>query len=144
MSHNSEGTVNVTWCEGEGCFSLTVDYSVSMDQIDALIAASHTCHQEIKYECKLAPLKNKAYGLKHAWWTDKRGEKKFYFDGDDETKDICNIGENNGICRCDLSLVPLWNYDTGKITNKDSLPIKQFHYGDSLISCRLQKSQLAG
>ena len=45
---------DVTWCEGAGCFSLNLTYDVPIQQIEALIAMSDTCEQEIKFEvsCK--------------------------------------------------------------------------------------------
>jgi len=129
VGHDHEDTTEIGYCEGEGCFSLALTYSVPMQQIQALIASSETCEQEIKFECKLAPLKNKAFGIQYGWWTDREGDKKYYFDGDDEDNWICDSSTNAGVCRCDVSLVPLWNHDTGKITQKGSLPISTFNYG---------------
>jgi len=129
IGHDHLSAENVTWCEGAGCFSLNLTYDVPIQQIEALIAMSDTCEQEIKFECKLAPLKNAAFGLKYGWWTNQRDEKKYYFDGADEESEVCDINHNGGVCNCDMSLVPLWNSDSGRITDKNSLPIKGFHYG---------------
>merc|ERR1712055_140365 len=129
IGHDHLAAENVTWCEGAGCFSLNLTYDVPIQQIEALIAMSDTCEQEIKFECKLAPLKNAAFGLKYGWWTTQRDEKKYYFDGADEESEVCDVNHNGGVCNCDMSLVPLWNSDSGRITNKNSLPIKGFHYG---------------
>jgi len=129
IGHNHINAENVTWCEGSGCFSLNITYNVPLEQIEALIAMSDVCEQEIKFECKLAPLKNAAFGVKFGWRTNQRDEKKYYFDGADEESEVCDINHNAGVCNCDMSLVPLWNSDTGRITNKNSLPIKGFYYG---------------
>jgi len=129
IGHDHLSAENVTWCQGEGCYSLNLTYDVPIQQIEALIAMSDTCEQEIKFECKLAPLKNAAFGVKFGWWTNQRDEKKYYFDGADEESEVCDINHNGGVCNCDMSLVPLWNSDTGRITNKNSLPIKGFYYG---------------
>jgi len=129
IGHDHLSSENVTWCEGAGCFSLNLTYDVPIQQIEALIAMSDTCEQEIKFECKLAPLKNAAFGVKFGWWTNQRNEKKYYFDGADEESEVCDINHNGGVCNCDMSLVPLWNSDSGRITNKNSLPIKGFYYG---------------
>jgi len=129
IGHDHLIAENVTWCEGAGCFSLNLTYDVPIQQIEALIAMSDTCEQEIKFECKLAPLKNAAFGVKFGWWTNQREEKKYYFDGSDEESEVCDINHNGGVCNCDMSLVPLWNSDSGRITNKNSLPIKGFFYG---------------
>jgi len=129
IGHDHLSAENVTWCSGAGCYSLDLTYDVPIQQIEALIAMSDTCEQEIKFECKLAPLKNAAFGVKFGWWTNQREEKKYYFDGADEDSEVCDINHNGGVCNCDMSLVPLWNSDTGRITNKNSLPIKGFYYG---------------
>merc|ERR1712013_580124 len=129
IGHDHITAENVTWCEGSGCFSLNITYDVPLEQIEALIAMSDVCEQEIKFECKLAPLKNAAFGVKFGWWTNQRDEKKYYFDAADEESEVCDLSHNAGVCNCDMSLVPLWNSDTGRITNKNSLPIKGFHYG---------------
>jgi len=129
VGHDHMGAQNVTWCRDAGCFNLSLTYDVPMEQVQALIAMSDTCEQQITFECKLAPLKNAAFGVKYGWWTNQRGEKKFFFDGGDEESEVCSMATNEGVCNCDISLVPLWNSDTGKITAKASLPIKEFHYG---------------
>merc|ERR1712012_1239432 len=76
IGHDHIDAENVTWCEGSGCFSLNITYDVPLKQIDALIAMSAFGEQEIKFECKLAPLKNAAFGVKFGWWTNQRDEKK--------------------------------------------------------------------
>jgi len=129
IGHDQLGAQTVTWCRDAGCFNLSLTYDVPMEQVQALIAMSDTCKQQITFECKLAPLKNAAFGVKYGWWTNQRGEKKFFFDGADEESEVCSMATNEGVCNCDISLVPLWNSDTGKITAKASLPIKEFHYG---------------
>ena len=50
IGHDHLGAENVTWCQGEGCYSLNLTYDVPIQQIEALIAMSDTCEQEIKFE----------------------------------------------------------------------------------------------
>ena len=52
VGHDHESTENVTWCQGEGCFTLNLTYSVPLPQIEALIAMSENCEQEIKFEVR--------------------------------------------------------------------------------------------
>ena len=54
IGHDHLSAENVTWCEGAGCYSLNLTYDVPIQQIEALIAMSDTCEQEIKFEvlCK--------------------------------------------------------------------------------------------
>ena len=50
IGHDHLIAENVTWCEGAGCYSLNLTYDVPIQQIEALIAMSDTCEQEIKFE----------------------------------------------------------------------------------------------
>jgi len=138
VGHNHETTQNVTWCKGEGCYTLQLEYTVPDTKIEALITMSEHCEQEILFECKMAPLKNTAFGqFYYGWWVDRHGERQFYFDGDNEDDHVCGCAKDkscalssfNSTCHCDSSLMPLWNSDSGQITNKASLPVRQFQYG---------------
>eukprot|EP00090_Calanus_glacialis_P002060 TRINITY_DN11547_c0_g1_i3.p1 TRINITY_DN11547_c0_g1~~TRINITY_DN11547_c0_g1_i3.p1 ORF type:complete len:306 (+),score=52.60 TRINITY_DN11547_c0_g1_i3:27-920(+) len=86
----------------------------------------------------MAPLKNTAFGqFYYGWWVDSQGDKQFYFDGDNKDEHVCGcyndkscpLSSFSSSCHCDSSLMPLWNSDSGKITDKSSLPIRQFKYG---------------
>jgi len=97
---------------------------------------SETCYQEINYGCKMAPLKNIQFGHYFGWWTDKDGSKNFYIDGDDKDSPVCGCHATsscyqsmfNSSCNCDAVFLPLWSSDQGKLTNKESLPVRSFVY----------------
>lgn len=136
--HDIDDTVDIGYCMGVGCFQQEYNYEASMTQIEALMATSSDCEQEIQFDCNIAPLKNTMFGLYYGWWVDRHGEKKYYFDGNNEDLHVCGCYPDcqssmfNNTCNCDSSLVPFWNKDQGKITNKESLPIKSFVYGGFL------------
>ena len=44
--HDTEGTHEVKHCDGYGCYNLTLNYTASLAQIDALLDASETCQQK--------------------------------------------------------------------------------------------------
>merc|ERR1712098_60111 len=137
VGHRQEGAHNITWCKEEGCYTLDMEYNLPEEKIQAIIAMSEDCEQEIIFQCKMAPLKNPAFKFNYGWWVDRNEEKQFYFDGSDADKHVCGCYKENSCpmssfntsCHCDSSLMPLWNSDSGKIMNKDSLPVKQFKYG---------------
>jgi len=112
-------------------------YEASDEQIEGLKAISETCYQDITYGCKMAPLKNTRFGHYFGWWTGKDGSKKFYIDGEDEENAVCGCHATsscfqsmfNSTCNCDAVFLPLWSSDEGKITNKESLPVRSFVYG---------------
>merc|ERR1719446_408234 len=139
ISHDGEEMSSIEYCEGNGCFEKKFLYEAPDEQIDALKAISETCHQEISYGCKMAALKHNNNGHYFGWWTGKDGSKKFYIDGDDEDLAVCGCHATSSCsqpvfkstCNCDaVSFVPLWSSDEGRVTNKDSLPVRSFVYGD--------------
>jgi len=85
----------------------------------------------------MAPLKNSKFGHYFGWWTGKDGSKKFYIDGDNEDLAVCGCHATssclqslfNSTCNCDAAFLPLWSSDEGRVTNKDSLPVRSFVYG---------------
>ena len=53
IGHDQLGSQNVTWCRDAGCFNLSLTYDVPMEQVQALIAMSDTCEQQITFEVSL-------------------------------------------------------------------------------------------
>eukprot|EP00092_Neocalanus_flemingeri_P069208 GFUD01084754.1.p1 GENE.GFUD01084754.1~~GFUD01084754.1.p1 ORF type:complete len:347 (+),score=69.45 GFUD01084754.1:50-1042(+) len=90
----------------------------------------------------MAPLKNTRFGHYFGWWTGKDGSKKFYIDGDDEDRAVCGCHATssclqsmfNSTCNCDAVFLPLWSSDEGKLSNKESLPVRTFVYGGFISS----------
>eukprot|EP00092_Neocalanus_flemingeri_P011178 GFUD01012041.1.p1 GENE.GFUD01012041.1~~GFUD01012041.1.p1 ORF type:complete len:488 (-),score=123.66 GFUD01012041.1:156-1619(-) len=142
ISHDGEDLAPVTFCTGDGCFVKEYSYEAPYEQIEALKAQSETCYQEISYGCKMAPLKNTRFGHYFGWWTGKDGSKKFYIDGDDEDRAVCGCHATssclqsmfNSTCNCDAVFLPLWSSDEGKLSNKESLPVRTFVYGGFISS----------
>merc|ERR1719233_2304882 len=138
ISHDGEEMSPIEYCKGNGCFEKKFVYEAPDEQIDALKAISETCYQEISYGCKMAPLKHSNFGHYSGWWTDKDGSKKFYIDGDNEDLAVCgchatsscSLSLFNSTCNCNAVFLPLWSSDEGRVTNKDSLPVRSFVYGD--------------
>ena len=181
-----------------------VGYLRTGDQVWGFLQnVPHVFFLMILFQCKLAPLKNAAFGVKFGWWTNQRDQKKVKYmktlkwqmnsqminctfvslsitlteltkrrkvvtsitmvecatviSGDQMIKlHVKKIMTNSvsknqyslnqfHIYHIIFSLVPLWNSDTGRITNKvrynfsqntpwkiflqNSLPLKGFHYG---------------
>ena len=50
VGHNHETTQNVTWCKGEGCYTLELEYTVPDAKIDAIISMSEHCEQQILFQ----------------------------------------------------------------------------------------------
>ena len=43
--------MHVTGCEGPGCFTFSVNYEASLEQITKLMDISLACEQFIRYDC---------------------------------------------------------------------------------------------
>ena len=65
IGHDHEETQNVTWCKGDGCFSLKLEYSVPDNQISALIQSSDYCEQEIYFQVEATRFNEYALTIFH-------------------------------------------------------------------------------
>jgi len=156
--HDLESEIKIEKCPdgGNGCHITELNYEAPMDQIRALIAASETCEQSIRFDCYIAPLFS--YGSDHmGFWRDWNGTQRTFFHGtlDANQTHMCQCGkqvfffsfyycfitflqffsgvnqtciEPNLSCNCDAKL-PDWQVDEGIITDKNLLPITEFAYG---------------
>ena len=79
--HNSEELMVIDKCDNERCFQRTINYTMSLSQIEALKMMSENCEQSLNFGCFSAPLffNSKALGE----WKDIDGnfygfyQKKF-------------------------------------------------------------------
>lgn len=139
LLHNHDNEqVEVDHCVGAMCYHLPLNYgSASMAQIQALIGLSESCHQEIKFDCFLAPIF--VNGVPHAYWVNNKYQNETYFAGSNASLKTCQCGltgdcrdnEDGQKCNCDAASFPVFLEDDGFITNDDSLPIMGIYY-DSL------------
>ena len=94
--HDKTSEVKIENCPdgGNGCHVTQLNYDAPMDQIRALIAASETCEQSIRFDCFLAPLM--VYGSDHmGFWRDYNGTERTFFHGnlDPEQPHVCQCGK---------------------------------------------------
>ena len=94
--HDKESEIKIEKCPGggNGCHMTGLNYEAPMDQIRALIAASETCEQSIRFDCFLAPLMD--YGSDHmGFWRDYNGTQRTFFHGnlDAEKPHLCQCGK---------------------------------------------------
>jgi len=118
-----------------GCFNQTINYSVPLEQIRALISLSETCTQSISFGCISAPLVKEDIYL--GGWYGHDGKPNYYFNGDHPGEHICSCGETQtcaysegivNVCNCDAN-VPHLDSDDGEITSMQALPITGVFYG---------------
>ena len=85
--HDKNTEIKIRKCpDGEnGCHQTYLNYDAPMDQIRALVAASETCEQSIRFDCFLAPLMTFGFGPNGSdhmgFWRDWNGTQRTFFHG---------------------------------------------------------------
>ena len=134
VSHDSENRTQVKGYEDPGKYSLDVHYrSASISQLKALTEASDNCQQFIKYECFHASLIKDGY----SWWVSRDGQNMTYWGGANFKTGGCACGLTRSCandqslkCNCDKN-DRKWREDSGFLTIKSHLPVKQLRFGDT-------------
>ena len=133
ISHDSERRTLVTGCEHRGCYSRNIHYTgASLSQLARLTRVSLHCEQFIRYECYGARLLKYSSG----WWVSRDSTKMRYWGGASPGSGKCACGMNNSCanpshgCNCDED-THVWREDSGLLTDKTKLPVKQLRFGDT-------------
>jgi len=132
ISHDSESRMSVKGCESEGCYSRDIHYTgASLSQLAGLTRVSSQCEQFIKYECHGSTMSGG-----YAWWVSRDSSKMTYWGGASPGSGKCACGMTNSCdspsygCNCDWDN-PVWREDSGLLTDKTHLPVKQLRFGDT-------------
>ena len=132
-SHDSESRTHVQGCESAGCYSRDIHYTgASLSQLASLTRASAHCEQFIKYECYDSVMLG--HGV-FAWWVAHDSTKMTYWGGASPGSGKCACGMTNSCadsgygCNCDKN-DNVWREDSGLLTDKTHLPVKQLRFGD--------------
>ena len=133
ISHDSESRTHVQGCEPKGCYSRDIHYTgASLSQLASLTRVSSHCEQFIKYECYGSVLL--AYSV-YGWWVSRDSQKMTYWGGASPGSGKCACGMTNSCadpsygCNCDANDL-VWREDSGLLTDKTHLPVKQLRFGD--------------
>ena len=134
ISHDSESRTHVMGYGGRGTYSRDIHYTgASLSQLTSLTRVSSHCEQFIKYECYDSVLlySRSPYG----WWVSRDSAKMTYWGGA-SISGKCACGMTNSCansrfgCNCDKN-DPVWREDSGLLTDKTKLPVKQLRFGDA-------------
>ena len=133
ISHDSESRTLVDGYDGDGEYSRNIHYSgASFSQLAKLTDVSSTCEQFIKYECYHSVLLQNPAG----WWVSRNSSKMTYWGGASPGSNKCACGMTNSCadssekCNCDKNDA-VWREDSGLLTDKTQLPVKQLRFGDT-------------
>ena len=135
ISHDSEKRTLVDGCEPKGCYLRDISYiGANLSQLASLTNVSKNCEQFIKYECFHSKMfKNSKY---YAWWVSRDSTKMTYWGGAVPGSGKCACGMNSSCadasqaCNCDAN-DKVWREDSGLLTDKTHLPVKQLRFGDT-------------
>ena len=132
ISHDSERRTHVDGCEPGGCYSRDIHYTgASLSQLASLTRVSSQCEQFIKYECYDSVI----FRWESAWWMSRDSAKMTYWGGASPSSGKCACGMTNASadssygCNCDRNEA-VWSEDSGLLTDKAKLPVKQLRFGD--------------
>ena len=135
ISHDSESRTIVDGYEDHGSYSRDINYTgASLSQLASLTNVSSHCEQFIKYECRNAVFWYEADP--DGWWVSRDSTKMTYWGGASPGSGKCACGMNNTCanpnkgCNCD-SNDDVWREDSGLLTDKTKLPVKQLRFGDT-------------
>ena len=133
ISHDSESRTHVYGCDPTGCYSCDIHYTgASLSQLASLTRVSSQCEQFIKYECYHSRVFD---GAGYAWWVSRDSAKMTYWGGASPGSGKCACGMTNSCadsrdrCNCDKN-DGVWREDSGLLTDKTKLPVKQLRFGD--------------
>ena len=136
ISHDSESRTKVrdglSW-GGAGSYSRDIHYTgASLSQLASLTRVSSHCEQFIKYECYHSRLLRDGMG----WWVSRDSSKMTYWGGASPGSGKCACGMTSSCartsygCNCDKN-DGVWRQDSGLLTDKTKLPVKQLWFGDA-------------
>ena len=135
ISHDSESRITVDGYEDKGSYSRDINYTgASLSQLARLTIVSLRCEQFFKYECHHSVFWYEADP--HGWWVSRDSTKMTYWGGASPGSAKCACGMNNSCanpnkgCNCDAN-DDVWREDSGLLTDKTKLPVKQLRFGDT-------------
>ena len=136
ISHDSESRTHVydgTRYRSRGGYSRDIHYTgASLSQLASLTSVSSHCEQFIKYECYNSVLLFN--GNQYGWWVSRDSVKMTYWGGA-SVSNKCACGMTNSCvnprkgCNCDAN-ENVWREDSGLLTDRTRLPVKQLRFGD--------------
>ena len=141
ISHDSENRTLVDGYEDAGSYSRDIHYTgASLSQLASLTTVSSHCEQFIKYECLSSVLFTNEKNAASGWWVSRDSTKMTYWGGASPGSGKCACGMNNTCarlsagsingCNCDAN-DGVWREDSGLLTDKAHLPVKQLRFGDT-------------
>ena len=141
IEHDSLRSVKVDGFDGKGEYEKVIQYYAPYEMMEAMINRSKTCLQKLGYNCKRSRLLNTPVSESQifdpfGWWVSRQNKKMDYWAGSLPGSRKCECGllgdcfTTDKWCNCD-SQHDDWLYDGGEIKEKEYLPVRALHFGDT-------------
>lgn len=151
LHHRSENEIVVQGYDGKGAYIRSIDYYAPLESIKIITDRSASCNQFIKYNCVNARLFNTGLSREtfdpHSWWVGSNNQKMDYWGSSLPGTGMCACGLDGSCkdpskgCNCD-AILPYNSMelsDEGLLTQKEYLPVRELHIGDTGVSAASNK-----
>ena len=141
VGHQNEAATKVDGFEEKGSFEQVIYYDATMEMMEAMINRSKACVQKLGYDCKRTKLLNTPVGdsdnfSPYGYWVSRQNKMMDYWAGSLPGSRKCECGllgvcfDPDKWCNCDSGFEG-WLWDGGEITEKEYLPVRALHFGDT-------------
>ena len=141
VDHDSLASTEVDGFDGKGEYKKVIQYYAPYEMMEAMINRSKTCVQKLGYNCKRSrllntPVSNSQQFDPFGWWVSRQNKKMDYWAGSLPGSRKCECGLLGDCftidkwCNCDSGYDD-WLYDGGEIKEKEYLPVRALHFGDT-------------
>ncbi|MCL4131606.1 UNVERIFIED_CONTAM: hypothetical protein GTU68_025311 [Idotea baltica] len=140
LSHKHNSLTTVDGFEPRGSYVQDILYDASYEQVEVFLNRSASCRQRIHFECVRTKLFNSPYPdpdsefLPNSWWVSRQNQMMDYWGGSLPGSRKCECGlmgtciMKGSWCNCDSGLDAVL-HDSGDLTVKEHLPVKQMRIG---------------
>lgn len=141
VRHANEDPTKVDGFEEKGSFQQTIFYDATMAMMEELIFRSTSCSQKLRYDCKRSrllntPVDDQDQFSPFGYWISRQNKIMDYWAGSIPGSYKCECGllgvcfDPDKWCNCDSGHDD-WLWDNGEIVDKQYLPVRALHFGDT-------------
>ncbi|XP_044095332.1 contactin-associated protein-like 3 isoform X3 [Neovison vison] len=136
VQHNGSQLAKVKSLNRESPQPVFFKYTVSLDQLQAIMDGADDCRQELVLRCKKSRLSAGPDGTPVSWWVGRTNETHTYWGGSLPGAQKCACGlqgnclDSQYHCNCDAARNE-WTSDTVVLSHKEHLPVTQVAMRDT-------------
>ncbi|KAM4807989.1 contactin-associated protein-like 4 [Rhinophrynus dorsalis] len=136
INHNNTNLNKVKSSNRENPHTMNFIYTADIAQLQATIDNAEHCKQDLTYHCKISRILHKQSLIPFSWWVGRTNETQTFWEGSPPDTKKCTCGlKGNCVdsqlnCNCDADRNE-WTNDTGFLSNKDHLPVRQIVITDT-------------